>query len=312
MSLPTVFVTSATGSQGGAVARLLRAQGFPVHATVRDPSSPGAVALSSIGVILTKASWDDEAALASAVAGCAKVFLNLMPSMASFDGEVVWAERILRLAKGAGVDHVVYSSGVYTNKQDRLPSLEKTSVFAQLRKAKEVVEGLVREGGFERYTILRGGFFMANFVLPKAGMMYPSLVKEGLWVTAIAKDAQIPLIDTEDIGRFAVEAFQDPEGFDGKEIDLVWEYRTPGEVVEALSKAAGRDVKVKVLNDEEIEEASKTDIFIKAQKFVGDLDRFVDLEGVKAYGLKMTTFDEYLQNAKEDVQATYGHLQGTQ
>ncbi|OIW28653.1 NAD(P)-binding protein [Coniochaeta ligniaria NRRL 30616] len=306
MSLPTVFVTSATGSQGGAVARLLRSQGYPVHATVRDPSSPAAQALSSIGVTLTAASWDDEPALAAAMAGCTKVFLNLMPSLFSLDDEVVWGERIVRLAKEAGVDHLIYASGAYIDKMDRLTGLEADSIVAHTMRSKLAIEGAVRAAGFAHYTILRGGFFMANFVNPKAGMMYPSLVSEGVWVTAIGADVPVPLIDTEDIGRFAVAAFRAPEKFG--EVDLVWEYRTPGEIVEALAKAAGREMRVKVLTEEEVEEESKRNVFIKAQSSVGGLGRFVDLERVGAYGVPMTTFAEYLEREKESVMQTYGHL----
>ncbi|KAH8911162.1 NAD(P)-binding protein [Coniochaeta sp. PMI_546] len=306
MSPPTVFVTSATGSQGGAVARGLRALGWAVHATARDPTSPSALALSSIGVIITRASWDDEDAIASAMAGCTKVFLNLMPSLTSLDDEVVWGKRIIALAKQAGVDHLIYASGVYTNKIDRLSHLEPNSIVAHTMRSKLAIEGATRDAGFKHYTILRGGFFMANFIKPKAAIMYPSLVNDGVWVTAISADSLLPLIDTEDIGRFAVAAFQEPERFG--EVDLVWEYRTPGEVIDALSRAAGRELKLKVLTDEEVEEESKTNIFIKAQRTVGDLDRFVDLDQVRSYGVQMTTFPEFLEREKEGVQETYGHL----
>jgi uncharacterized protein YbjT (DUF2867 family) len=146
---------------------------------------------------------------------------------------------------------------------------------------------------------------MSNFTNPKAAM-YPSLVNDGVWITAIGADAPIPLVDTEDIGRFAVAAFQTPAKFE--EVDLVGDYRTPEEAIEALSRAAGKDLKLKVLTDEEIEEESKTNIFIKAQKIVGALGRFVDLNQVRSYGVPMTTFPEFLERKREGVQETYGHL----
>lgn len=308
MSPPAVFVTSATGSQGGAVARGLRALGWPVHATARDPSSPAARALSSIGVAVTRASWDDDAALAAAMAGCTKVFLNLMPSLTSLDDEVLWGRRIIALAKEAGVDHLVYASGVFTDKTDRLPGFEPDSLVAHVMRSKLTIEGAVREAGFANYTILRGGFFMANFVSPKADIMYHSLVTEGVWTTAIPAAAELPLVDTEDVGQFAIAAFRDPARFGGEEVDVVGEYRTPGQVIEVLSAAAGKDLKLRIVTGEELEEESKRDVFIKAQKGVGDLGRFVDLDLVRSYGVPMTTFPEFLEREKEAVKATYGHL----
>ncbi|KAK4164684.1 hypothetical protein QBC43DRAFT_288586 [Cladorrhinum sp. PSN259] len=50
---PTVFVSGAIGNIGCAVTRLLREQyGWAVKSTVRDADSPGAKALTALGVQL--------------------------------------------------------------------------------------------------------------------------------------------------------------------------------------------------------------------------------------------------------------------
>ena len=79
-SSPTVFVCSATGSQGGALTRKLRKLGWEVHATTRDLESEAAVALRGIGVKLTEGDWDNTDALKASIAGCDKLYLCLVPN----------------------------------------------------------------------------------------------------------------------------------------------------------------------------------------------------------------------------------------
>lgn len=76
----TVYVCSATGYQGGALARRLRELGWGVRTTTRDPASPAAVALKAAGVQLTEGDWDNIGALNASIAGCDKLFLCLLPN----------------------------------------------------------------------------------------------------------------------------------------------------------------------------------------------------------------------------------------
>src|SRR3954466_9330355 len=71
---PTAFIFSATGSQGGALARQLRTLNWKVRATARDLESPAARALEAIGVQLIQSGWDDLEILKTALTGCDKLF----------------------------------------------------------------------------------------------------------------------------------------------------------------------------------------------------------------------------------------------
>lgn len=155
---PTAFVTGATGTQGSAVARHLRAAGWAVHATARNPAAPAVHALEALGACFTPGDWADEAALAAAFAGCTHLFLNLIPNLADFSSEVPHARRILRLAAAAGVRHVVYSSGLSLRNPETRAFYDADSPPGKSMAWKREVEGLVRDGGFEHWTILRGGF----------------------------------------------------------------------------------------------------------------------------------------------------------
>ncbi|KAB5513095.1 hypothetical protein GE09DRAFT_1163441 [Coniochaeta sp. 2T2.1] len=241
--------------------------------------------------------------------GCTKLFLNLMLSPPPLDSELVTGKRILRIAKEVGVDHVVYTSSVYTTHMAELKSMQEGSIVWWTTNAKRLLEEEVKKAGVfeQRWTILRPGFFMQNFVGASAGFMYADFLKRGVWVTGIPAETPIPLIDTEDIGRFAAKAFLEPDRFP-REVDLAGEYRTPGEVVEALRRASGKEMRVEVLEGTRLEEAGKKDVFVDAQKVIGDLGRVVDLEVVRGYGVPMSTFEDFLVREKEALDATYGQL----
>lgn len=106
-SRPTVFVCGATGFQGGAVARHLLKLQWGVHAVVRDLESKQALALSAAGAQLTKGDWDDPESIRSSMAGCSKMFFNLVVTMDDFDRERRQAVAIVDIARKAGVTQVV-------------------------------------------------------------------------------------------------------------------------------------------------------------------------------------------------------------
>lgn len=72
--MSTVLVVGATGTQGGAVARALRARGVSVRALVRDPNGCAAEALGRLGVDLIAGSFEDAESLTAAAGGVSAVF----------------------------------------------------------------------------------------------------------------------------------------------------------------------------------------------------------------------------------------------
>lgn len=69
-----IVVTGATGRQGGATARALLSRGWTVHALVRDPNKPEALALEEAGAVLVRGNLDDVASLDAALRGAYGVF----------------------------------------------------------------------------------------------------------------------------------------------------------------------------------------------------------------------------------------------
>ncbi|KAK2617018.1 hypothetical protein QQS21_000109 [Conoideocrella luteorostrata] len=301
---PTVYVVTATGTQGSAVCRQLRQLGWAVRATVRNLNSPQAQALAKLGVVLNEGDWDDADVLAAGLTGCDKLFLALVANFRDLDNERVWAQRILALAKAAGVSDVVYTSAINANAPEKRTLISPDHLILKSLFCKNIIEGLVQRAGFSHWTILRPGFFMSNLLDPKA-RIYHELFERSTWLTALTADTRLNLIDPEDIATFAVAALQDPARFQGHGIDLVGERLTPVQMMEALSAATGREMKAAFYSDEEIAQAMKANPLIGAQVFQRDGEKCVDAEKVKSWGIPMGNFKGFLARERAAVNETY-------
>lgn len=303
----TVFVTSATGAQGFNVSRQLRALGWEVHATTRDPSSPAAQKLKALGVHLTQGDWDDEAALKSALKNCTALFLCTILTFTDLSKELVQCKRILSLAQAAGVKQAVYTSAsalAEVQKRIDLETLGNPIMIASL-KSKQDTEAAIREAGFESWTILRGANFMENWLDPKI-FMYPGLKETGVFRVAFIPGAKIPLVDTADIARFAVEAFKDPAKFHEKDINIVSDELSPEEIVAALAAATGRsELRFEAIGDEQLQAEQATNPFLAAGLAIRHMSSFMKKTETDSWGVTTTPFKQFLENNKDAVKKTY-------
>ena len=303
---PTVFIAGATGSQGSSLAKELVALGWNVHSTTRDPASTGAFELSSAGVKLTKGDWDDEDALRASIAGCDKLFLCLMPDIVDPDRERRQAVRICEIARKAGVTQVVSSTSLGVSMFGTDERLQPGTLLYTLLEVKKAVEEVVSGAGFESYTLLRPAYFMANFLEPNINN-YTDLLRDGegggTWSTALTADTRLGLIDHEDIARFTVAAFKEPESdrFKSKAIGLVSEFLTPQETMDRLGEAMGRRFQAAFLSEEEIAAIPYGPIvLIKLEKSMRYMPDYVDMSELAAV-TPLTSFKDFLEREKESV-----------
>ncbi|KAF4341827.1 nad dependent epimerase [Fusarium beomiforme] len=304
MSASKVFVSGATGCQGGAVARYLRSKDVAVHALARDPNSKKAKALETIGVKLTPGDYDNKEALQEAMSGCTGLFLVLMPDFTDLTAERRWATNILTTGTEAGVQHAIFSSGFSAGDPDKLTAMEPGSVADTVMRNKHIIENETRWAGFRYWTILRPGYFMANYVEPFV-MMYPDLVDKGVWKTALMPKTVLPLTDTVTIGKFGGEAFLKPSKFHEKQITYADEWLEVEAILQKLSKAVGRELKAEYLSDEEILKQKATNPFIVGQLVMRDMAKVATKEEAEAWGVPLSTFDAFLEREKEAIRQTY-------
>ena len=169
------------------------------------------------------------------------------------------------------------------------------------------IEETVKTAGFASHTILRPTFFMANFLLPKVAM-YQGLHEKGRWTLSLRPDSWMPMIDDFDIAQFAVAAMEDPARFNGKGIALALELKTLDVTLAALSHATRRELKAVYLTDEEIEEQRGKNRIVEAYLVMREMDKWVDMNDAKSYGIPMSTFEVFLEREKEAVKKAYGQV----
>lgn len=159
----TVLVFGATGQQGGSVARALLHRGWRVRALVRDPFSAGAAALAARGAELVVGTFEDRAAMRSAMAGVDGVF-SVQPSSpggtVTDEQEVRYGITIADLAVECGVKHLVYSSGSATG---------ETPTGVAHYDTKAEIERHIRRLPLAA-TIVRPATFMELLVMPGFGL----------------------------------------------------------------------------------------------------------------------------------------------
>ncbi|KAL6234544.1 hypothetical protein BDW75DRAFT_162802 [Aspergillus navahoensis] len=306
MSSSTIFVCGATGTQGSAVISNIQKHhpATKIRGIARDPSSERSRFLQDAGMTLFQGDFDDEDSLRTAMAGCAALFLNLMPTLADITQEFAQASRILRVAKEVGVHHVVYSSGLVKN-HERRKYWDPTSFVAKIVLSKNKVEDAVRNAGFKHYTIIRPGNFMTNFLAPYVYQQYPGLAERDEFTTAFTRDTIIPMIDPNDIGKFGAAALMDPERFHGKEIAIVSELLALDEILASLSKATGRELKVNYMSQEDIDAQMKTNPLLGWQLMARDMVDEVDMDYMETFGIQMGTFEEFLGRERDRVKGTF-------
>ncbi|KAK1659071.1 putative NAD dependent epimerase/dehydratase [Colletotrichum godetiae] len=275
MSQHTIFVSGATGTVGGSVARNLLGAGIAVHALARDPSSPAAKALSSLGASLTPGGYDNEGALEKAMKGVTGAFLNLMPDFVDHDWELKTAKRIMAAAKTAGATHFIYSSSFSVDAPEKLKYWDPESFTAVVLLSKQAIENEVRNGRF---------------------------------ITALRPETKLPTVDPNDIGQFALAAYVDPDKFHTEEISLASELLTADEITGKLARFTGKDIRTVFLADEEVEAQKGGNPFLAGQLAMRDMEQFADIEGTRSWGVPLGTLDRYLEREKDRVTETYGHL----
>ncbi|KAM0480936.1 hypothetical protein ACHAPX_003826 [Trichoderma viride] len=303
MAQPKVFVCGVTGTQGGAVARTLRSENVSVTALVRDPSSPQAQSIEALGVEIVPGNFDDTPAIERALAGCTAAFLNFFPDFKDLTAELRWAKSIMTAAQAAGVKHIIFSSGFAVGTPEKLKLWDADSIMGKTLLAKQSNEKEVRDAGFDYWTILRPGNFMANFLPPKVAM-YGGLAQSGVWTTPLLKESKLPMIDEATIARFASAAIHNPTKFTGQTIEIADELIGPEEILEKISATAGRQLKAEYMSEAAIME-QKSNPFIIGQYAMRDLASFVDIDKVKSWGVPLSSFDAFVQREKENIKKTY-------
>ncbi|MET7668238.1 NmrA family NAD(P)-binding protein [Micromonospora luteifusca] len=300
-SAPAVLVTGATGRQGGATARALLAAGVPVRALVRDPATDRARAVEALGAELVTGDLDDRDSLIRAAQGARAVFSVQMPAMTghtiNFDGELAQAVNLIEAALAAGVPQFLHTSVSGAGQHTGTPGWAegRWAAMEPYYTSKAGIQDRVREAGFPRWTLLKPGFFMDNF-LPSVAYLLPRGVAGGL-ATVLKPQTSLSLVAVDDIGSAAAAAIAEPDRFHRVELELASDYLTMTEIAKTLSDALGTELTAPDMTEEEAVAAGMPEWASISHEQMNVVGQPARPEYARALGIPLTTFAEWTREA---------------
>ena len=271
------LVTGATGRQGGAVARQLLKRGHRIRTLTRDPDKPAARALAQMGAEVMRGDLDDRLSVELALAGVYGVFSVQNFWEAGYEREVSQGITLAEAAKAQGVEHFLYSSVGSSYRRTGIPAFE----------GKWAIEEHIRRIGLP-YTILRPTSLMVDWEEMREEILGGTLAQP------LDPHRALQQVSVEDIGIFAAMAFEDPEGWLGREVDLAGDESTMVELAETFGRVLGRKVQYVRVSWEEFREAYGEDLAVMYEWFEEE-GYEADIGALREEYLDLTTFERYLR-----------------
>ncbi len=213
-----ILVTGATGKQGGAVVRHLRAKGFAVRALTRNPDRPEARALiDQTGIEIAHGDYEDKASLLRALEDVYGVFSVQTPFEKGVETEVKQGIALIDAAHSSDISHFVYSSVVSADENTGIPHFD----------SKWKIEQHLHGTGMP-YTILRPVYFMENWLPMKP------MIDQGKLMLPLKPETILQQIAVDDIGAFATIAFEHPGKWHGTTTEIAGDESFMDQIAQTL------------------------------------------------------------------------------
>ena len=271
-----ILVVGATGRQGGAVARELLQRGYQVRGLTRNPDSDRARAVAELGAEMVRGDLGDPASLDRAVAGVYGVYAMTDFWEHGYEGEVQHGKNIADAAKRAGAKHFVYSSVGSADRSTGIPHFD----------SKYEVEKHLRQIDLP-HSIVRPVSFMSNYRGAR------SAFAKGVRRDPRDPDSTTQSIAVRDIGRMVAEAFDHPDEWMGRAVDLAGDSFTLQEETALLARVLGKPVRLEQVSWEEYQAAAGPEMTIM-MKWFDDVGYSVDVEALRERYPWLMTLEEYL------------------
>lgn len=226
-----IFVTGATGNQGGAVVRNLLNKGFHVISLVRNPAASAAKIVAHENLEIIKGDLDDPASYREHLNNADAVFCNLIFTE-GVDKEIKQGFNLFNLSKEKNIDHFVYSSVIGCDLNTGIPHWE----------SKFKIENHIKSSGIG-YTIIRPSSLYENFLIPDV----KNRIIKGKLVLTTHKNKVQQFISSEDVGSVAATVFSDPGKYQGITITLAAEQMDGEQLAALFSKVLGKEIKFQLL-----------------------------------------------------------------
>jgi uncharacterized protein YbjT (DUF2867 family) len=273
-----ILVCGATGKQGGAVARSLLDRGFQVRGLTRNPQKPAAQALADQGAEVVQGDMEERSSMERALEGAYGIFSVQNFWETGYDRQVEQGKTVADAAKAAGVEHFVYSSVGSAHRQTGIPHFESNWE----------VEEHVRQIELP-YTILRPTALMQNWEMMR------EMILGGTLAQSLDPDKPLQQVAVEDVGAFAAIAFENPEGWIGREVDLAGDEQSMPEIAETFARVIGREVSYYQVPWDQYEEQMGEELTVMNRWF-NDVGYEADIAALRQEYPELTSFERYLRS----------------
>ncbi|OGE53436.1 hypothetical protein PENARI_c008G05275 [Penicillium arizonense] len=290
-----VLITGATGTQGGAVARILlqHPDQYIVRCLTRNPESDKAQALETLGAVPVRGDLTVPSSLSVPLKGAWGVFgvtdfydTNILDDPLSEEQQ---GRNLAKAAAEAGVECFLWST---------LPSSSEISggqFITQLYEGKHNVDAYIRQIGLPGVFIFTGNFY-ENMITRKYVSYDPHTDKITMRRPILKPDASITTLYVEkDLGAVCKAVWDQwddkKNGLDGKYLLAAGAHETPRYMAQVLEKVSGKKVEYSTLPTTGIPER---DIMLNLYNAVGmHPNRTLPTEEIQALGLNLHTVDSY-------------------
>jgi uncharacterized protein YbjT (DUF2867 family) len=222
----TIFVTGASGRQGGAVAKHLLSNGFRVRVLTRNPSSASLQILKQLNVEIVEGDLDKPGTFSKHLNDAYGVFCALTYKNGT-ETETRQGIKLADVAKECGVSHFIYSSVIGADLHTGVPHWE----------SKFRIESHIQAIGLP-YTIIRPSSFYENFLIPQVR----SRILKGKLPSPINKEKVQQFISTDDIGRIVTSIFINHEKYMNSEFAVAAEQMNMIEVAALFSECLHKKI----------------------------------------------------------------------
>ena len=175
------------------------------------------------------------------------------------------------------MQHLVYTSVLYARVDSPVPQFQ----------SKREIEDYIRGLGIP-YSIIRPASFMSNLEADRE-----LATEDGIYRSPFPPDKARLHIAPQDIGRFAAEAFENPDAWVGREQDIAGDRISYAELAAAMSRVLGRPVRYEPFAAEEYA-AMATPTDRARDQWYRELEFPLDIEALRGEFPWLMTVEDYL------------------
>ena len=223
----TIFVTGATGNQGGAVVRSLLNNGFKVKALTRNADSPEAQIIKNLNAEIVQGNLNNPSTYRKHLEEIDGIFC-VLTFQNGIREEISQGKELANLAKSYNVSHFLYSSVIGADLHTGIPHWE----------SKLMIENHIKQQNLP-YTIIRPAALFENFLIPAV----KKRILKGTLPSPLTKEVIQLFISSSDIGNISSLIFLNPDQNLRKTILLATEGIDQENVARIFSNVLGREIK---------------------------------------------------------------------